>query len=144
MDGTSLDQEAARDMFLKIKAEDEMLADYRQRRDRLQRKRLAAEQKLQYRADGVASDSDAEEDEPIWEPRERKIKPHRLTREIELLVEADLEAECKKEEYWDAMYNDLDEKEDFGDYSNSDSDEEIEEDSTEDDDGDDESDESDD
>ncbi|XP_026451990.1 coiled-coil domain-containing protein 1-like [Papaver somniferum] len=105
--------------------------------------RLASEEKLRSRPDGVASDSDAEE-EPVWEPKDRKIKPHRLTREIERLVEADLEAERKKEEYWDAMYSNPDEREYFGDDSNSDSEEEHEEDSTENDDGDDESDESDD
>ncbi|XP_026410354.1 nuclear polyadenylated RNA-binding protein 3-like [Papaver somniferum] len=86
----------------------------------------------------------AEEEEPVWEPRNHKIKPHRLTREIERLVEDDLEAGHKKEEYWDAMYNDPDEREDFGDDSNSDSEEEREEDSRKDDDGDEESDESDD
>ncbi|XP_026433845.1 glutamic acid-rich protein-like [Papaver somniferum] len=106
--------------------------------------RLAAKEKLRCRRDGVASDLEAEEEEPVWEPRERKIKPNRLTRKIERLVDADLEAERKKEEYWDALYNDPDEREDFGDDSNSDSEEELEEDSTEEDDGDDESDESDD
>ncbi|XP_026396999.1 protein bfr2-like [Papaver somniferum] len=134
----------ARDRFSKRKDEDEIIAEYREKRLRIQRKWLAAQEKLRSRPDGVASDSYAEEEEPVWEPRDRKIKPHRLTRDIEQLVEADLEAERKREEYWDAMYNDPDEREDFGGDSNSDSEEEHEEYSTEDDDGDDESDESDD
>ncbi|XP_026420228.1 glutamic acid-rich protein-like [Papaver somniferum] len=141
----SLDKlKTARDRFSKRIAEDEMVAEYREKRLRIQRRRLAAEEKLRSLHDGVASDSDAKEEEPIWEPRERKIKPHRLTRDIERLVEADFKDERKKEEYWDAMYIDPDEREDFGDDSNSDSEEDLEEDSTEDDDGDDESDESDD
>ncbi|XP_026435178.1 protein FAM50A-like [Papaver somniferum] len=137
----SLDQlKTARDRFSKRIVEDEILAEYREKRLRIQRRRLVVEEKLRSRPDGVASNSDVGEEEPVWKPRERKIKLHRLTREIERLVEADLEAERKKEEYWDAMYSDPDEREDFSDDSSSDSEEELEEDSTEDDDGDDESD----
>ncbi|XP_026447113.1 nucleolar transcription factor 1-like [Papaver somniferum] len=113
INGLYLDQlKTARDRFSKRKAEDEIVAEYREKRLRIKRRRLAAEEKLRSHPDGIASDSDVEEEEP--------------------------------EEYWDAMYVDPDEREDFGDDSNSDSEEEIEEDSTEDDDGDDESDESDD
>ncbi|XP_026455186.1 protein FAM50A-like [Papaver somniferum] len=137
----SLDQlKTACDTFSKRIAENETVDRYREKRLQIQRRQLTAEEKLRSRPDGVASDSYAEEEEPVWEPRERKIKPHRLTRDIERLVEADLEAERKKEEYWDAMYIDSDERDDFGDDSNSDSEEELEEDSTKDDDGDDESD----
>ncbi|XP_026458903.1 ribosomal L1 domain-containing protein CG13096-like [Papaver somniferum] len=145
INGMSLDQlKTACDRFSKRIAEDEIVAEYRGKRLQIQRRRLAAKEKLLSRPDGVASDSDAEEEEPVWEPREHKVKPHPLTREIEQLVEADLKAEREKEEYWDAMYSNPDEKEDFGEDSNSDSEEELEEDPMEDDDGDDESDESDD
>ncbi|XP_026417317.1 ribosomal L1 domain-containing protein CG13096-like [Papaver somniferum] len=121
------DRKVTHDELLKRKAEDEALADYRQRRDRFQRRQLAAEEKLRSCTDDVASD--ASEDEPVWVPRERKIKPHRRTREIERLVEADLEAERKEEEYWDMMYSDPDERPYFLDGPNSDSEEEPDEDS---------------
>ncbi|XP_026450624.1 uncharacterized protein DDB_G0283697-like [Papaver somniferum] len=114
------------------KQEDETLADYRQRRGRFQRRRLAAEEKLRPHADGVASDSDASGDEPVWVLRECKIKPHRRTREIKRLVEDDLESEHKEEEYWDMMYIDTDEIPDFVNISNSDSKEETYEDSSKD------------
>ncbi|XP_026419643.1 sugar transport protein 12-like [Papaver somniferum] len=84
----------------------------------------------------LASDSDAEEEEPIWEPMERRSRPYPPHREIERLIED----ERDEEDYWDAMYNDLEEE--FPS-SDSDSEKEFEEDSSEDDD-DDESDDSDD
>ncbi|XP_026459919.1 uncharacterized protein LOC113360648 [Papaver somniferum] len=64
------DHKVTRDELLKRKAEDETLANYRQRRDRFQCRKLAAEEKLRSHADGVASDSDASEDEPV-DPDER-------------------------------------------------------------------------
>ncbi|XP_026420174.1 glutamic acid-rich protein-like [Papaver somniferum] len=121
-----------REELLKRKAEDDMLADRRQRRDQIQRQISAAEEKLQSRAEGVASDSDASEDEPVWVPPERKIKPDRRTREIERLVQIDLEAEREEEDYW--KYIDLDIHPDFVNSPNNDYDEELEEDSTKDDD----------
>ncbi|XP_026396133.1 myb-like protein V [Papaver somniferum] len=85
------DRKVTRDELLKRKVEDETLADYRQRRDRFQRRR-----------------------------------------EIERLVEANLEAEHKEEEYWDMMYSDPDERPDFVNGSNNDSEEETDEDSSKD------------
>ncbi|XP_026399207.1 glutamic acid-rich protein-like [Papaver somniferum] len=118
--------------LLKRKAEDNMLAVLQQRRDRIQRRISVAEEKLQSRAEGVASDLDASEDEPVWVPPERKIKPDRRTREIERLVQADLEAERGEEDYWEDY--DLDIHPDFVNSLDNDSDEEIEEDSAKDDD----------
>ncbi|XP_026435830.1 glutamic acid-rich protein-like [Papaver somniferum] len=108
--------------------------DYRRRMDRVQRRVLAAEEKLRSRADGVPSDSDASEDEPIWVPRDLKIKPDRRTKEINKLVKADLEAEHEKEEYWDSLHRDPEIHPDFVNGPDSDSDEEFEEDSEKDDD----------
>ncbi|XP_026383737.1 prothymosin alpha-A-like [Papaver somniferum] len=110
----------ARDELLKRKSREEIVADYREKRP---------------------SDSDAEEEESIWEPMERRSRPYPPHREIERLVEADLQAERDEEDYWDGMYTDL-EKE-FPS-SDSDSEKESEEDSTEDDEDDDKSDDSDD
>ncbi|XP_026452634.1 dentin sialophosphoprotein-like [Papaver somniferum] len=94
------------------------------------RRRISAtEEKLQSRAKDVASDSDASEDEPEWVPPERKIKPDRRTKDIEKLVQADLEAECEEEDYWEMMYSDPDIHPDFVNSPNNDSDEELEEDS---------------
>ncbi|XP_026378665.1 glutamic acid-rich protein-like [Papaver somniferum] len=133
MNGIHLDHsKASHDNFLKRKAEDEILAYYRQEMERFQRRKFAAEEKLRSCSDGVASDSDASEDETVWVPRERKIKPDRRTREIERLVEADLEAEREKEEYLDMMYSDLDERLDFINGPNSDSEGESDEDSSKD------------
>ncbi|XP_026378174.1 glutamic acid-rich protein-like [Papaver somniferum] len=118
MNGIHLDHsKVTHDNFLKRKAEDEMLDDYRQERERFQRRKFTAEEKLRSRADGVASDSDASEDEPV---------------EIERLVEAELEAEREKEEYWDMMYIDPDERLDFINGPNSDSEGESDEDSSKD------------
>ncbi|XP_026417088.1 glutamic acid-rich protein-like [Papaver somniferum] len=89
----------------------------------------SSEEKLQSRAEGVASDSDASEDKPVWVPLERKIKPDRRTREIERLVQADLEAEREEEDYWEMMYNDTDIHPEFVNSRKNDSDEELEEDS---------------
>ncbi|XP_026396055.1 histone chaperone rtt106-like [Papaver somniferum] len=108
--------------------------DYRRRRDRVQRRVLAAEEKLRSRADGVPSDSDASEDELIWVPRDLKIKPDQRTKEIKKLVKDDLEAEREKEDYWDSLYSDPEIHPDFVNGPDSDSDEEFEEDSEKDDD----------
>ncbi|XP_026410847.1 glutamic acid-rich protein-like [Papaver somniferum] len=140
INGMSLDRlKVVRYGFLKRKTEDEILYDYRQKRHRLQQKRLAAEEKLRSRADGIASDSDAEEVESIWEPKKRKIRTYPPAREIERLVEADLQSEREEEEYWDAMYGDPEESEVSSEDSDSNSEEEFEEDSTNDDDDDNES-----
>ncbi|XP_026417406.1 histone chaperone rtt106-like [Papaver somniferum] len=123
------------DELMKRKAEDDRLDDHRRRRDRVQRRLLAAKEKLRFRADGVPSDSDASEDEPVWVSRDRKIKPDRCTREIEKLVKADLEAERKEEEYLDSLYIDPEIHPDLVNIPDSNSEEE-DEDSSEDDDGD--------
>ncbi|XP_026411141.1 uncharacterized protein LOC113306415 [Papaver somniferum] len=120
--------------LMKRKAGDDRMDDFRRRRDRVQRRVLAAEEKLRSRDDGVPSDSDASEDEPVWVPQDLKIKPDRRTREIEKLVKADLEAEREKEEYWDSLYIDPEIRPDFVNGPNSDSDVEFEEDSEKDDD----------
>ncbi|XP_026399999.1 protein bfr2-like [Papaver somniferum] len=131
----------ARDELLKRKAREEIIAEYREKRRRIQRKTLETEERLRSRPDGVATDSDAEEEEPVWEPMERKSRPYPPHREIERQVKADLQAERDEEDYWDAIHGDLVEEE-FSS-SDSDSEKESEEDSSGDDD-DDESDDSDD
>ncbi|XP_026395772.1 coiled-coil domain-containing protein 1-like [Papaver somniferum] len=118
--------------LLKRKVEDDMLDDRQKRRDRIQRRISAAEENLQSRAEGVASDSDASEDEPVWVPAERKIKPDLRTREIERLVQDDLEAEREEEDYWEDY--ELDIHPDFVNNPDNDSDEELEEDFAKDDD----------
>ncbi|XP_026396091.1 glutamic acid-rich protein-like [Papaver somniferum] len=114
--------------LMKRKAEDDRMDDYRRRRDRVQRRVLAAEEKLQSRADGVPSNSDASKDDPMWVPRDLKIRSDRRTREIEKLVKDDLEAEHEKEEYWEMMDDDHDIYPDFVNGPDSVSDEEFEED----------------
>ncbi|XP_026378137.1 calsequestrin-1-like [Papaver somniferum] len=89
-----------------------------------------------------ASDSDAEEEEPTWEPMERRSRPYPPHMEIERLVEADLQDERDEEDYWDAMYGDVEEE--FPSSDSDSSEKESEEDSSEDDDDDDDDDESDD
>ncbi|XP_026396972.1 uncharacterized protein LOC113291685 [Papaver somniferum] len=120
--------------LMKRKVEDDRMDDYRRRRDRVQRRVLAAEEKLRSRAYDVTSDSDTSEDEPVWVPQDLNIKPDRRTREIEKLVKDDLEAEREKEEYWDSLYSDPEIHPDFFNDPDSDSDEEFEEDSAKDDD----------
>ncbi|XP_026378680.1 glutamic acid-rich protein-like [Papaver somniferum] len=115
---------------MKQKSEDDRMDDYRRRRDRVQRRVLAAEEKLRSRVEDIPSDSDASEDEPVWVPRDLKIKPDRRTRGIEKLVKAERE----KEEYWDSLYSDPEIHPDFVNGPDSDSDEEFEEDSAKDDD----------
>ncbi|XP_026398945.1 mitotic apparatus protein p62-like [Papaver somniferum] len=120
----------------------------KQKRRRLQQTRLAAEDEVRPRVDGVDSDSDAEEIESAWKPLERKTKPYAPGMRAERLAKADLRAEHEEDEYLDAMYDDPEDRleevssKDFDD----DSEEELGEDSMEDDDreDDDESDESDD
>ncbi|XP_026433616.1 coiled-coil domain-containing protein 1-like [Papaver somniferum] len=126
----------------KRKSREEIIADYQEKRRRIQRKILEAEEKLRSRPDGVASDSNAEEEEPVWEPMERRSKPYPPYREIKRLVKDDLQAEHDEEDYWYAIYGDLEEEE-FPS-SDSDSEKESEEDSTDDDDDDDKSNDSDD
>ncbi|XP_026378209.1 glutamic acid-rich protein-like [Papaver somniferum] len=128
------DRRVTYDELMKKEAEDDRLDDYRRRKHEVRRRMLAAEEKLRSRADGVPSDSYASEDEPVWMPRDHKIKPDRRTREIEKLVQADLEAEREKEDYWEIMDNDHDIHPDFVNSSNDYSDEELEEDSAKDDD----------
>ncbi|XP_026417064.1 nucleolar transcription factor 1-like [Papaver somniferum] len=136
------DLKVTRDELLKRKAREEIIADYREKRRRIQRKTLEAEEKLGSRPDGVASDSDAEEEEPVWEPMERRSKPYPPHKEIERLVKADLQDERDEEDHRDEIYGDL-EEEKFPS-SDSDSEKESEEDSMNDDDDDDEYDDSDD
>ncbi|XP_026435843.1 glutamic acid-rich protein-like [Papaver somniferum] len=107
------------DELMKRKTEDDRLDDHQRRRDRVRCRVLAAEEKLQSRADGLPSDSDASKDEPV---------------EIERLVKSNLEAERKEEEYQDSLYSDPDIHPDFVNGPDSDSDEELEEDSAKDDD----------
>ncbi|XP_026378824.1 protein starmaker-like [Papaver somniferum] len=128
------DRRVTYDDLMKRKTEDDKLDDHRRRRDRVRRKVLAAEEKLRSRTDGVPYDYDASGDEPVWVPRDRKIKPDPRTREIERLVKTDLQAERKEEEYQDSLYNNSDIHPDFVNDSDSDFNEELEEDSAKDDD----------
>ncbi|XP_026451391.1 calsequestrin-1-like [Papaver somniferum] len=140
----------ARDELLKRKEREEILVEYREKRRRIQRKTQEAEERLRSRPNGVASDSDAEEEEEelVWDLIERKSKPYPPHKEIERLVKADLQVERDEEDLLDAMYGDIEEE--FPDDSDSDSERESGEDSSEDekddddDDNDDESDDSDD
>ncbi|XP_026383579.1 calsequestrin-1-like [Papaver somniferum] len=136
------DPKFAHDDFLKRKEREEILAEYREKRRRIQRKKQEAEERLRSRPYGVASDSDAEE-ELVWRFPERKSKPYPPHREIERQVKDDLQAERDEEDLLDAIDGDIEEE--FPDDSDSDSEKESEEDSSEDDDDDDnESDDSDD
>ncbi|XP_026419740.1 ribosome biogenesis protein BOP1 homolog [Papaver somniferum] len=136
------------DGFLKREAEDEKLATYWQKRRRLQQTRLAAEDEIRSPADGVASDSDAEEVESVWEPVEREVDPYSPSMRAERLAREDFQAECEEDEYLDAMHGDLEDQLEKvpSEGSDDDSEEELEENSMEDDDceSDNESDESDD
>ncbi|XP_026417268.1 uncharacterized protein LOC113312745 [Papaver somniferum] len=89
-----------------INADDEKLATYRQKRHQLQQTRLAAEDEVRSHADGVASDSDPEEVESVWEPVEREVKPYPPSMRAERLARADFRAEYEEDEYLDAMYVD--------------------------------------
>ncbi|XP_026417199.1 glutamic acid-rich protein-like [Papaver somniferum] len=119
-------------IVMKRKAKDGELEDRLQRRARIERRIAKAEDKLHSRDEGVASDSDASEDESMWGPQEREIKPDRYTREIEKLTRDDPEAERDEEAGWDTYEEDI--HPDFVNDPDSDSDEEREEDSAEDDD----------
>ncbi|XP_026435186.1 glutamic acid-rich protein-like [Papaver somniferum] len=130
------------DGLRKRKAEDDESEDRLRRRDRIDRRIAATEEKLVSRAEGVSSDSDALEDESMWVPLEHEVKPDRFTREIDKLARTDLEAEREEEECWDAYEEDI--HPDFLNIPDSDSDEEREDDSAEDDDEPDDSDKSDD
>ncbi|XP_026417128.1 uncharacterized protein LOC113312602 [Papaver somniferum] len=122
------------DELRKRKVEDDELEDRLRRRDRIERRIAAAEEKLysRVRVEGVSSDSDASEDESIWGSPEREIKPDRFTREIEKLSRANPEAEREEEAGWDAYEEDI--HPDFVNDPDSDADEEREEDLAEDDD----------
>ncbi|XP_026428496.1 glutamic acid-rich protein-like [Papaver somniferum] len=132
----------ARDKLLKRKEREEIIAEYQEKRRRIQRKKLEAEERLRSRLDGVASDSDVEEEELLWEPMEHKSRLYPPHREIERQGKADLQDERDEEDYWDAIHGDFFEEE-FSS-SDSDSEKESEEYSSEDDNDDDESDDSDD
>ncbi|XP_026383578.1 calsequestrin-1-like [Papaver somniferum] len=131
------DPKVAHDEFLKRKETEEILAEYREKRRRIQRKTQEAEERLRSRPYGVASDSDAEEEEEelVWRFPERKSKPYPPHRDIERQVKADLQAERDEEDLLDAIDGDI--KEEFPDDSDSDSEKESKEDSSEDDDDDD-------
>ncbi|XP_026410694.1 glutamic acid-rich protein-like [Papaver somniferum] len=129
------------DELLKRKSREEAVAEYREKRRIIQRKTHEAEERLRSRPYGVASNSDAEEEEPVWEPMERKSRSYPPYREIERQVKADLQDEHDEEDHWNAINGDLVEEE-FSS-SDSDSEKESDEDYSEDDD-DDESDDSDD
>ncbi|XP_026399372.1 glutamic acid-rich protein-like [Papaver somniferum] len=116
----------------KRKAEDDELEDRLRRRSRIELRIVKAEDKLHSRAEGVSSDSDASEDESMWGPPEREIKPERYTREIEKLTRADPEAEREEEAGWDTYEEDIHPY--FVNGLDNDSDEDREEDSAEDDD----------
>ncbi|XP_026383592.1 nucleolin 1-like [Papaver somniferum] len=66
------DRRVTYDELMKRKAEDDELDDRRRRRSRIQHRISAADERLQSRAEGVTS-----EDEPVWVPLEREIKPDR-------------------------------------------------------------------
>ncbi|XP_026459311.1 glutamic acid-rich protein-like [Papaver somniferum] len=126
------DRRVTYDELMKRKVEDDELDYRRRRRARIQHRISADDERLQSRVEGVASDSYASEEKPVWVPPEREIKPDRRTREIEKLVQDDLEAEREEEDYWDDY--ELDIHPDFVNSPNSDSDEELEENSAKDDD----------
>ncbi|XP_026377873.1 pheromone-processing carboxypeptidase KEX1-like [Papaver somniferum] len=126
------DRRVTYDELMKKKAEDDELEDRRRRTALIQHRISAADERLQSRAEGVASDSYVSVDEPVWVPLEREIKPGRRTGEIEKLVQADLEVEREEEDYWDDY--ELDIHPDFVYSPDSDSDEELEENSVKDDD----------
>ncbi|XP_026447516.1 prothymosin alpha-A-like [Papaver somniferum] len=132
MNHNAPDRRVTYDAFMKRKAEDDDLDNRRRRRARIQHRISAADERLQSLAEGVASDSDASEEEPVWVPLEREIKPDRRTGEIEKLVQADLEVERDEEDYWDDY--ELDIHPDFVNNPDNDSDEEFEENSAKDDD----------
>ncbi|XP_026438265.1 transcription initiation factor TFIID subunit 11-like [Papaver somniferum] len=119
--------------LMKRKAEDDKVEDRRHRKGRIRRRILEDEEKRRF-FDGVPYDSDADafEEETVWVLPERKIKPHRRTRELQKFakqVKDELEAEYKAED--DSGSDDLDIHLDSINGSGSDSDEE--EDSEEDD-----------
>ncbi|XP_026398826.1 glutamic acid-rich protein-like [Papaver somniferum] len=116
----------------KRKAEDDELEDSLRRRARIERRIAKAEDKLHASAEGVDSNSDVSEDESMWGPPEREIKPDRYTREIEKPTRADPEAEREEEAGWDTYEEYI--HPDIVNGPDSDSDEEREEDSAEDDD----------
>ncbi|XP_026433562.1 coiled-coil domain-containing protein 1-like [Papaver somniferum] len=99
------DQRVTYDEIMKRKSEDDRIDDRQRRKDQTRRTVLATEEKLRSQADGVPSESDASEDEPVWVPRDRKMNPDRHTREIREImkqVEDDLAAERKEEDDWDS------------------------------------------
>ncbi|XP_026410808.1 glutamic acid-rich protein-like [Papaver somniferum] len=67
--------------IMKRKSEDDEADDRRRKKDQTRRLILAAKERRRF-AEGVPSDSDASEDEPLWVPRDRKIKPDRRTKEL--------------------------------------------------------------
>ncbi|XP_026450674.1 uncharacterized protein LOC113350767 [Papaver somniferum] len=78
--------------------------DHKRRKDRIQRKILAAEERRRF-VDGVPSDSDADasEEETTWVLPERKIKSDRRTRELQnTMKRVEVELEAEAEEYSDS------------------------------------------
>ncbi|XP_026396276.1 glutamic acid-rich protein-like [Papaver somniferum] len=128
---------STRDELLERKSREEAIAECRENIHRIQRKTQEAEERLRSCLYGVASDSYAEEEVPVWELIELKSRSYPPHREIERHVKVDLQAERDEEDHWNAINGDLVEEE----FSSPDSDSEKEYDE---DDDDDESDDSDD
>ncbi|XP_026419762.1 nucleolin 1-like [Papaver somniferum] len=80
--------------LMKRKAETDEVEDRTRRKDRIQRKILAAEERRRF-VDGVPSDSDADasEEETMWVLPEYKINPDRRNREIEAEAEEDSDSD---------------------------------------------------
>ncbi|XP_026410730.1 transcription initiation factor TFIID subunit 11-like [Papaver somniferum] len=104
--------------LMKRKAEDDEADDRRHKKDRTRRRILAAEERHRF-ADGVPSDSDASEDEPVWAPGDRKIKPDHRTKElidiakrVEDEVEEDSDDPNIHQDFINGPDSDFDEEED--------------------------------
>ncbi|XP_026378318.1 nucleolin 2-like [Papaver somniferum] len=120
------DRRATYAELMKRKAEDDEADDRRRRKDRIRRRILAAEERRRF-ADSVPSDSDASEDEPVWVPRDRKIKPDRRTgdlREIAKQVEDKAEEDSDDPNIRPDFINDPDSDSDEEEDSEKDSDDE--------------------
>ncbi|XP_026428516.1 uncharacterized protein LOC113324412 [Papaver somniferum] len=109
------DQRFTYNELMKRKAEDDKIDDRQHRRDQIRRRVLATEENLRSQDDGVPSDSDASENEPVWVPRDRKIKPNRRNREIAKQVEADWDSSDPDihPDFVNGPDNDSDEEEDY-------------------------------
>ncbi|XP_026400029.1 prothymosin alpha-like [Papaver somniferum] len=110
----SLDElKAARDELLKKKKREEILDEYREKRRRIQRKTLEAEERLRSRPYGVASDSDAEEEEEelVWDLTEHK------NGDVEEEFLDDSDSDSEKESGEDSLEDDDDNDDDESDAS---------------------------